>query len=186
LTATDPSLDRLYYVLKHSDPSDIGRHPFPRLTIPAVDFLSARVGPGSRVLEWGTGFSTIWFQQQGCIITSIEHDPYWHGLVSKNLAPPSEVLLRSIGGEYIRAVPAIEPFDVISIDGRCRAECAAFVESEVSAGRAKQGLIVIFDDSERSRYRSSLRALERVARDCEVFSGTSSVVLNKLTTVFIF
>jgi len=186
LTATDPALDRLYSALRHSHGSSLDRDPIPGFTFPALDFVRERIRPGCEVLEWGSGASTVWFHRQGCTITSIEHDPRWHKTVSAGVSPPSVVLLRGLGEEYVRPVPTITKFNMIVIDGRSRSDCAAFITSEVAAGRHSPGLVVVFDDSERAHYRGAVKSLASVARECEVFSGTSTVVLSKLTTVLTY
>jgi len=158
----------------------------PAFTFPALDFVRERIRPGFEVLEWGSGASTVWFHRQGCTITSIEHDPRWHEKVGAFLAPPSVVLLRELGAEYVRPVSSIAKFNLIVIDGRSRSECATYVTSQIAEGRHSPGLVVVFDDTERVHYRDAVRSLSALSRECLVFSGTSTVVLNKLTTVLTF
>lgn len=41
-------------------------NPIPWLTYPAIEFLKSYVRPGMRILEFGTGASTVWFVRRGC------------------------------------------------------------------------------------------------------------------------
>lgn len=51
--------------------------PLPFLTYDAIRQLAQIVAPGTRVLELGSGNSTLWLLQRGAHVTSIEHDPTW-------------------------------------------------------------------------------------------------------------
>jgi len=186
LTATDPALDRLYSVLRHEKRADLARHAFPRFTVPAVEYLDEHLGDGSRVLEWGAGFSTVWFRTRGCITNTVEHDPDWHATVRSHIEPPSWIELRALGSGYVTPVESIHDYDVIVIDGRMRAECARFVAGQIRQGLHKPGALVVFDDTNRSKYRDAVRELQRLSADQETFAGTSTTVLDKLTTIFSF
>jgi len=186
LTATDPALDTLYDLLRRESVPKILDAPYPRYTTPTVEYLASRVGPGSRVLEWGAGSSTLWFAKRGASILSVEHDPRWHRLTSERLPESSRILQRDLGPAYWRPVESIREFELIAIDGRCRSECAAFVLEEVRAGRHRPGMALVFDDSQRARYRESLEALARAADWTWTYSGTSNEVLDKTTTLFRF
>ena len=59
----------------------IMRRPLPFLVWDAIDFLEKLVGEGSRVLEVGSGNSTLWFLERGARVTSIEHSSDWAGYV---------------------------------------------------------------------------------------------------------
>jgi hypothetical protein len=159
------------------------REPYPRFALSAVDFLSERIAKSMMVLEWGAGSSTVWFAQRGCTVHAIEHNPAWHGLVSKEIQSPSRVALMSLDGEYTAPVESISPYDVIVVDGRRREDCVRFLVDQVNAGKVKQRVIVIFDDAHRERYRGALNLLRSVAQEWEWFSGSCSEVLEKQTVV---
>jgi len=119
-------------------------------------------------------------------VLSLEHDPSWYVLLERAVQPPSQVLLRPLGSKYERPVDSILEFQLIVIDGRHRAACAEFVREEVAGGRFANGLMVVFDDTHRTRYRDAIQQLRTYSREYEVFSGTTSEVLEKLTTVMVF
>ena len=58
----------------------------PWLTEGAIDFLSHFVRPGFRVLETGSGASTLWFAKRAKSVVSIEDDPDWYAAVTAALA----------------------------------------------------------------------------------------------------
>jgi len=186
LTATDPALDRLYAVLRYEKRADLARHPFPRFTVPAVEYLEQHLHGGSRVLEWGAGFSTVWFKTRGCITNTVEHDAGWHASVQDHVEPPSWIELRPLGPGYAAPVESIRDYDAIVIDGRMRAECARFVADQIRRGLHKPGAMVVFDDTNRPKYRDAVRELRHLSADQDTFAGTSTTVLDKLTTIFSF
>lgn len=186
LVATDPSLDKLYDLLRSERLPKLLDEPYPRFSLAAVDFIDRHVHRQARVLEWGSGSSTLWFAARGCSILSVEHDPAWHKLVSERLVSPSLVLCRDLGAGYFRPTESIGEFDLITIDGRQRCECARLVLDAVESGSCKPGLILVFDDTERPRYRECLDLLARAASWHWTYGGTSGVVLGKTTSVFRF
>jgi predicted O-methyltransferase YrrM len=51
--------------------------PVPWFTYPAIRQLERMVSPQWRVLEFGSGFSTLWWAQRVAEVVSVEHDPGW-------------------------------------------------------------------------------------------------------------
>lgn len=114
------------------------------------ELILKHLRPGSRVLEWGSGGSTLWLADrlpEGASLTSVEHDAAWHQRVRWYLntgggRDRSNVRLLTIPPtgpvgtnatieeereesltDYIRAVPDDERFDVIIVDGYARNAC---------------------------------------------------------------
>lgn len=148
-------------------------------------FLAGR--PGARVLEWGSGASTLWLAARAGSVTAIEHDAAWAAQVRELLAEAgagaggrAEVDLRVVTP---RPVPAGEVAAVPSAKaGFAGLDFAAYV-AEVDAvegdfdlvvvdGRAREacleravrrlapGGLVVVDNVDRERYRD---AIARVA-----------------------
>lgn len=136
-------------------------------------FLKAR--NGARVFEYGSGASSLWLARRAGHVTSVDHDEHWsnvvHGLASglSNLdlqtRPPTgrdvdaryrsgEPLWRGHGFDaYVDAIKqAGGPFDLIAIDGRCRADCL-----RVALPYLKPDGLVVFDNAYRPRYRAAIR-----------------------------
>lgn len=108
------------------------------------DRILEAITPGSRVLEWGSGGSTVWFADRlpaGAMLTSVEHDPAWHAQVARAIGRRENVrlLLKPAAGplgrnataeeedpaplqSFIHAVDG-EKFDVILVDGYARSAC---------------------------------------------------------------
>lgn len=144
------------------------------------DFLGDR--PGARVFEYGSGASTIWLSRRGARVTSVEHDQDWgermvertraDGNIGIRIVPPVRSTAPRFpsgvaawrGYDFEQYVGAIdqEPgvFDLIVVDGRCRAACL-----ERAASRLAEGGLLLFDNSNRQRYRKALASssMRRVA-----------------------
>lgn len=65
--------------------------PVPWFTYPAIRFLAARVRPGWRVLEYGSGNSTRWWAARVREVVAVEHDPAWAARLQQDL--PANVTL---------------------------------------------------------------------------------------------
>lgn len=145
----------------------------------ADEFLKSR--PDARVFEYGSGASTIWLARRSGSVISIEHDRDWHGVVSQQLCSFPNATLRLIEPdpepqagylsekgnwagrsfrEYVSAIDQ-EPgqFDLIVIDGRARSACLRH-----SSNRLAPGGVIVFDNSNRARYRSAINASGLSAR----------------------
>ncbi len=142
----------------------------------AVDgFLRER--PGARVLEWGSGASTIWLARRAGTVVTIEHDPGWAARTTRGLAAhgagnvrlhvveplPGPGGVRSAkrgfeGLDFTAYADAIEDldgdFDLVVIDGRAREACLVR-----AVDRLADGGLVVFDNVDRSRYRDAVEAL---------------------------
>lgn len=150
----------------------------PWWTYKAIDeierFLLTR--PNARVLEYGSGASTIWLARRAGFVKSIEHDPDWYNLVKQRIQPLSnvEIVLREPevvkpGVKYTSAKEGFEglsfrnyvcevkndsyPYDLIIIDGRARNDCLDVAKLHL----ADKG-IILFDNSSRRRYRKAILA----------------------------
>jgi hypothetical protein len=73
----------------------------PWINYPALEWLKARKLRGARVLEWGSGGSTLFFARRAKRLISVEHDALWHARVLEAVAqlpspgPLSRILGRS-------------------------------------------------------------------------------------------
>ena len=56
----------------------------PWMTYPAIQFLKDVVSKENKVFEYGSGFSTIFFNNNAGEVVSVEHDPLWYNnIISK-------------------------------------------------------------------------------------------------------
>lgn len=139
------------------------------------DFLRAR--PGARVLEWGSGASTVWLARRAGAVVSVEHDPAWAARTARALAArdldlvelrvveprpgPGGVRSAKRGFEdldftaYADAIDDVDgDFDLVVIDGRAREACLVR-----AVDRIADGGLVVFDNVDRARYRAAVEAL---------------------------
>jgi hypothetical protein len=120
----------------------------PVLTYGAIGFLESFLNGNSRVLEFGTGGSTVWLASRVGLVVSIEHDERW----SDRIPAISNLDLRIVpclgnwynddpGSNYSRAAAGDSPYDAIIVDGMARTDCAREALSLV----ASDGIIVLDD-----------------------------------------
>ncbi|ROU02985.1 glycosyltransferase 61 family protein [Histidinibacterium lentulum] len=116
-----------------------------------------------KVLEFGSGGSTIFLLKQGAEVTSVEHHPGWaESLQAKaaslGLGENLRLLLRD--RPYANVVESFArgtTFDILLVDGRERVDCLKAALPLV----APDGLVLL-DDAQRSRYWPAFRALAHV------------------------
>lgn len=158
------------------DLDEMARLKVPWWTFDAADVVAAHlVGrPGARVLEWGSGSSTLWLADRAATVDSIEHDPSWAEAMRPRL--PAHVTLH-----VVPPVPDPEPrtpsgkrgfegldftdyvhcaddlpgsFDLVVVDGRAREACLTRAADRL----APDGLVVV-DNVDRARYRTAIAEL---------------------------
>ena len=150
----------------------------PRWTLRAAALTDRflRQRPGAKVFEYGAGAATVFLAKRAEIVISAEHDPSWHGVVSRLVAPHPNVLATLVepgpaetdcshwsahpgwsGRDFLDYVHAIDrfegQFDLIVIDGRCRAHCL-----KAALRRVKPDGLIVFNDAARRRYRAALES----------------------------
>jgi predicted O-methyltransferase YrrM len=135
------------------------------LTRDAITYLEKVVHIGTKVLEYGSGASTIWFAKRSFCVDSIEHDLSWYGLV---VAAIQKENLTNVG---LHCVPDTNDFeeyvqfgrklglnrggyDLVVVDGRRRVRCIKAIAEFVVPG----GLLVL-DNAERPHYAEALTFL---------------------------
>lgn len=133
----------------------------------AVRHVQGLVRPGSRILEFGGGGSTLWFLDLGASVTVVEHDEKWAAVLQARVGPNATVILRapemagsvrgSGGGGFFDGYVAVaseledESFDGVVVDGRARVACML-----AALPKLRPGGFLVFDDTHRDRYRAAL------------------------------
>jgi hypothetical protein len=171
------------------DAKDLAKLDLPWWTFGAIDYIDAILrerGGRMTAFEYGSGASTLWLARRCQTVHSVEHDPDWaaqtrllcqqHGNVTIAEVPatPASASTRCRSKragwttrsfdryvESIRAYPF--DFDLIVIDGRCRAECLPEAKRKL-----KDGGLIVFDNSNRCRYRD---AISGARLETKVFRG---------------
>ena len=122
------------------------------------DFLSKNID--ARVLEFGSGASTVWLSKRTGNLVSIEHDRDWYDNVKNSIEQHescSSVDLKILPTPYYSVCNEFpdEHFDVIIVDGRDRIKC---LESSIRI--LKKGGFLILDDAQRARYEKAAWLLQ--------------------------
>ena len=186
MVSTDPRWQPLYDSLAVNSLKNRFRRPMPWFAWHSFRQLEQEVSErrGGKVLEWGCGASTLWYYQNGMYPTALEHDPDWFRACSSYLQGRADIRLIDLGPDYSRPQVDLADYGVIVIDGRQRCECAAFVCEGIEAHQIRTGTLIVFDDSNRDRYLSSLQRLALLCTRHWSYSGPTSLELDKLTTFF--
>ena len=189
-------LDRLQHAPRNSpsfwlgsqfaiyDAAQLARLDVPWWTLPAIARVErwiAERGGDVHVFEYGTGASTAWLARRCRHVVSVEHDAgFFHAIgsllaranVELHLLEPQRGVAapRTRSGRrgyadcdfsaYVDAI-GTERYDLIVIDGRARAACLERARRCLAAG----GLIV-FDNSDRTRYQRALDHLDGAVLRC--------------------
>ncbi|PCJ97178.1 MAG: hypothetical protein COA50_05945 [Flavobacteriaceae bacterium] len=59
------------------------RKPIPFIVFDAIHKFDAILSPGDKVLEFGSGNSTLWFLEKQCRVSSFEHSTTWHKVLNE-------------------------------------------------------------------------------------------------------
>lgn len=125
----------------------------PWMCRPVVEKLEKLVTPGMRILEWGSGGSTVFFAEKGAEVICVEHDASWvkllkSELVRRKLSARVSINQIDLTANYVDIVDELSGgFDLVVVDGRRRVECVSKAHNRVVPG----GWLVL-DDSDREAY----------------------------------
>lgn len=127
-------------------PVDGDNNSIPWYTYPVIDYLNQLDFSRCSVLEFGSGYSTLFWSNNAFKVLSIERDESWFAKISEKIDKDNaEILLASETNEYNDLLETVEHerYDIIIIDGRDR----YFTMTKV-LGIVKRGGILIFDNSD--------------------------------------
>ena len=151
-------VEGLWRALYLDGPVDQSGRPVPWINTSARRLLEERLSSNLRILEFGAGSSTLFFQERVAHVTSIEDSPHWAEFLRPRLA--SNVTLFLVNDmnadSYLHPVLSgtVGLFDVIIIDGKFRNRCCQEALNLVS----EFGVIVL-DDSSRETYKEVFELL---------------------------
>ncbi len=116
----------------------------PWFTYPAIEYIKQLDLSDKRVLEYGSGYSTIFWANRTKGVVAIEDDKSWYEKLKPQMPTNVNYIRVENKEEYVAAVSKVEgEFDIIINDGIYRYDCAM-------ASRAKlaDGGIIILDNSD--------------------------------------
>jgi predicted O-methyltransferase YrrM len=128
----------------------------PWITDGATDFIDnfinerTRRGLETRVFEFGSGNSTLYFLSKGCSVVSIEHDFEWADKVlttAEAFGYKEKLKLHKSERPYCQLYQD-SGFDITVIDGRDRVQCFLHVLDSI----VNRDQIIVFDNTERFDY----------------------------------
>lgn len=120
----------------------------PWYTYPAYEFLKSLDIKDRKVLEFGSGNSSIFWSKKAKSVVSVEHDKAWHDKISKELRENQKLILCESLENYEKPKQLLdEKFEIIIIDAIKRYECAANVKKYLNINYDK-GCMVILDNSD--------------------------------------
>lgn len=111
----------------------------PWIAYSSIRLLDKFLDKKSRVLEFGSGMSTIWFASHAGEVNSVEHNKPWHKSISSIIR---ERDIRNVNYKFAEdeaeyasfMADDTNGFDLVLIDGRCRSKCLANASKLVRPG----------------------------------------------------
>lgn len=120
-----------------------GNH-VPWFTYPAIEYLNQIDLSGMRVLEFGSGYSTLYWARRAGKVVSIEDSKSWYERMSARMPNNVEYILAPSREEIVAtAVRQEGKFDLIVNDGVYRYDCA-----QATRDKLADGGMVIVDNSD--------------------------------------
>jgi hypothetical protein len=157
--------------------------PLPWYTYPAIDFLTNRDFAGRRVLEFGGGQSTLWWQGRAQSVLTIEGDKDWFDRIKGGMA--ANVSIHHVPVEPADSLSQIrklidmhseQKFDVIIVDGHRRRELAAMAFEYLAPNGA-----ILLDNAEGYGFYEEVR--ERHCRRVDFYGFAPGVSLRHCTSL---
>ena len=130
----------------------------PHLTTPTIEFLEKILTSRSRVLEMGSGASTLWLAKRVRWVTSFEHNEEWFKLVMRKL---QEEGLTNYHLNFMPEYPTIGiplfggTYDLVFVDGRGRNRSIKTTYTRVEP----KGYLLL-DDSHGQQYKDGIKMLD--------------------------
>lgn len=161
-----------WYFLSNKSPLD---RKIPWMTYKSVFWLKNNIKPGYIIFEWGSGGSTLFFENKKAKVFSVEHDKEWFDkvkpllnkkLTTYTLAIPTQGKTHKSSDKnyknlsfknYCNLIKRFPDnyFDFVSVDGRARNSCI-----KQSISKVKNGGYLILDNSEREEYLKGIELLK--------------------------
>lgn len=130
--------------IRSKQPESADGSPIPWYTYPAIEYFNQLDVKGSRIFEYGSGNSSLYWAHKGADIWSVEHDHVWFENMSSKAAQLRGLFFRETANDYAAAIDCVSgQFDIIIIDGAWRNECA-----RACLNRLADGGVFILDNAD--------------------------------------
>lgn len=133
--------------------------PIPWYTYPAIEYLSHIEFSSLKVLEYGSGNSTLWWAKRCAELVSIEGNSEWYEKIKDVARTSNKVtyLLEKNEDGYIRQLSTVLAANVVVIDGYYRSQCADWL-IELIHDKLHNVAMLIFDNAD--WYPRTIKALK--------------------------
>lgn len=122
----------------------------PWYTYPAIEYLENIDFSEKIIFEYGSGNSSLYWQNSAKEVISVEHDKLWFKKINNkgNRQTNQTILLRGNNESYENSIAEInKKFDVIIIDGIRRVECSKMIGNYLNY-ESTEGFMIILDNSD--------------------------------------
>jgi len=167
---------------KLKKPVDGNFDPIPWFTYSAIDFLSSSFNTNLKVLELGSGNSTLFLAKRVGKVISIEHAKNWYQEILEKVPGNVELIYTESNNveAYLKPLSTKgEIYDVIIIDAIFRneslKECLKYINEKS---------VIVFDDTDRKEYSEAITFAKNNGFKQLEFSGIApGVFFKKCTTI---
>lgn len=116
-----------------------------------LDYMAARVGPNSAVLEFGGGHSSKWFADRAGRLLTIESNRHWQDMIEADLE--FAIAEWRVLPDFPTHLRAIVQFDLVLVDSE---EHLRREHAEWGWRALKPGGVILFDDAQRPRHEGAV------------------------------
>lgn len=115
-------------------------NPVPWFTYPAIEYLNQLDLSHMRVLEFGSGGSTLYWARRAASVVSVEDSKSWYERMRLRMPQGVRYIHAPTQEDIVRTATEVEgPFDLIVNDGLYRYDCARATRSKLAPG----GMIIL-------------------------------------------
>jgi hypothetical protein len=152
----------------------------PWFTYPAIEYLNQLDLSDLRVLEFGSGCSTLYWARRAREIVSIEDNRSWYERTKPRLPGNVDYIHAPTRDEIVRAAAALTgPFDIVVNDGVYRYDCALASRPKLADG----GMIILDNSDWCTRTSAYYRDSDLIEVD---MAGFTPLCAYPMTTSFFF
>jgi hypothetical protein len=156
----------------------VDRHgePLPWYAFPIIEFLRTKDFSQKKVLEFGAGYSSLFWANRAKSVRSYEVDAQWHGQLLQRA--PANLQLFLTADDAVAAAKESGPFDIIIVDGMNRLRCASAVLEKLASDGA-----IIVDNTEYYKDIMDFYASEGLKR-VDFWGFAPGTALTQCTSIF--